>query len=45
MIGHIMWYHKPRTWWKGLEDNVRAPEVHIVVLNRIWDRNEDEVWT
>ena len=24
MTGHIMWHHRPRTWWKDLEDNVRA---------------------
>ena len=24
-----MWRHKPRTWWKGLEDDVRAYEIHM----------------
>jgi len=37
MTGHMMWRHKPRTWWKGLKDDVRAPGVHMVALSRIWD--------
>ena len=45
MTGHMMWHHKPRTWWKGLEDDVRTPGVHMVALSRIWGRNEDEAWT
>ena len=42
MTGHMMWHHKPRTWWKGLEDDVRVHGVHMVALNRTWGRNEDE---
>ena len=34
MTGHMMWHHKPRTWWKGLEDDIRALGVHIVALSR-----------
>ena len=35
MTGHMMWCHKPRTWWKDLEDDFRAPGVHMVALSRI----------
>jgi len=44
---HVTWCDiiKPRTWWKGLEDDVRAPGVHMVALSKTWGRNEDEAWT
>ena len=34
MTCHMMWCHKPRTWWKDLEDDVRAPGVYMVALSR-----------
>ena len=45
MIGHMMWHHRPRTWWKGLEDDVRAHVYNIVALSKEWDRYEVIVWT
>ena len=45
MTGHMMWRHKPRTWWKGLEDDVRAPGVHMVALSKKWGEHEVEAWT
>ena len=42
MTCHIVWCHKPKTWWKGLEDDVRAHGIHMVALSRTWGRNEDE---
>ena len=44
MTCHMVWHNKPRTWWKGLEDDVRAPGVYIVALSKIWGRNENEAW-
>ena len=34
MTSHMIWHHKPRTWWKDLEDNVRAHVYNIVALSR-----------
>ena len=31
---HMMWHHKPRTWWKDLEDNVRAHVYNMIALSR-----------
>ena len=30
---------------KGLEDNIRAPGVHMVALSKEWGRHEDKAWT
>ena len=45
MTCHMVWLHKPRRWWKSLEDDVRAHGIHMVALSRIWGRNEDKAWT
>jgi len=45
MTGHMMWHHKPRTWWKGLEDDVRASGVYMVALSKKWGEHEVEAWT
>jgi len=29
----------------GLEDDVRAPGVHMVALSKEWGGHEDEAWT
>ena len=36
MTCHMVWHHKPRTWWKGLEDDVRAYGTHMMTLSRTW---------
>ena len=45
MTGHIMWRHRPRTWWKNLEGDVRAHEVCMVVLSKKWGEHKVEAWT
>jgi len=45
MTGHMMWCHRPRTWWKDLEDDIRAHVYNIVALSRKWDRHEVVTWT
>ena len=45
MICHMMWHHRPRTWWKNLESDVRAHGVCIVVLSKKWGEHEVEAWT
>ena len=40
-----MWHHKPRTWWKDLEDDIRAHVYNMVVLGRKWSRHENAAWT
>ena len=34
MTGHMMWCHRPRLWWKDLEDDVRAHGVYMVALSK-----------
>ena len=36
MTGHMMWHYRPRTWWKDLEDNIRAYIYNIVALRQTW---------
>jgi len=43
MTGHMMWCHRPRTWKKNLEDDVRAHGVCIVVLSKKWGKHEVEI--
>ena len=31
MTCHMMWYHRPRTWWKNLEDDIRTHVYNMVV--------------
>jgi len=38
---HMMWYHRPRRWWKNLEDDVRAHVYNIVALRQTWGRDMD----
>ena len=45
MTGHIMWRHKLRTWWKGLEDDIKVPGIHMVALSKKWGEHEVETWT
>ena len=41
MTCHIMWCHRPRRWWKDLEDNVRAYIYNMMTLRRTWGRSMD----
>ena len=34
MTCHMMWHHRPRTWWKNLEDDVRTHVYNMVALSR-----------
>ena len=34
MTGHMMWCYRPKTWWKDLEDDVRAHVYNMVALSR-----------
>ena len=45
MTGHMMWCHKPRTWWKSLEDDIKTHGVYMVALSKKWGGYEDRVWT
>ena len=45
MTGHMMWCHRPRPWWKDLEDDVRAYGVCMVALSKKWGEHEVEAWT
>ena len=42
MICHMMWHYRPRTWWKDLEDDVRAHRCNMVALSKTWDKHEDK---
>ena len=37
MTCHMMWHHRPRTWWKNLEDDIRAHVYNMVALKQTWD--------
>jgi len=39
MTGHMMWCHRPRRWWKDLEDNVRAYVYNMATLRQTWERS------
>jgi len=41
MTCHIMWCHRPRRWWKDLEDDVRAHVYNMVTLRRTWGCSMD----
>ena len=45
MTGHMMWHHRPRTWWKNLEGDVRAHGVCMVALSKKWGEHEVEACT
>jgi len=45
MTGHMMWGHRPRTWWKDLEDDIRAYVGSMVALSRMWGKHEVKAWT
>ena len=45
MTCHMMWHHRPRTWWKNLEDDIRAYVYNMVVLSREWGEHEVVEWT
>ena len=45
MTGHMMWCHRPRPWWKDLEDDIRAHGVCMVALSKKWGEHEVEAWT
>jgi len=40
MTGHMMWCHRPRTWWKDLEDDVRAYVYNMVALSKKWGEHK-----
>ena len=42
MTCHMMWCHRPRTWWKNLEGDVRVHRVYMVALSKKWGKYEDE---
>jgi len=41
MTCHMMWCHRPRRWWKDLEDDIRAHIYNMVALRQIWNRGID----
>ena len=41
MTYHMMWCHRPRRWWKDLEDDVRAHVYNMVTLRQTWGRGMD----
>ena len=41
MTYHMMWCHRPRRWWKDLEDDIRAHGYNMVTLRRTWGRGID----
>jgi len=41
MICHMMWCHRPRIWWKDLEDDVRAYVYNMVALRQTWGWSMD----
>ena len=41
MTCHMMWCHRPRRWWKDLEDDVRAYVYNMVTLRQTWERSMD----
>ena len=45
MTGHMMWRHRPKTWWKDLEDDLRAHIYNMVALSKMWGRHESVAWT
>ena len=45
MTCHMMWHHRPRRWWKDLEDDIRAHAYNIVTLSKKWGEHEVEAWT
>ena len=45
MTCHMMWHHRPRTWWKNLEDNIRAHIYNMVTLSGKWGGHEVVAWT
>ena len=36
MTCHMMWHHRPRTWWKDLKNNIRAHVYNMVALKQTW---------
>jgi len=45
MTGHMMWHHRPRTWWKNLENDVRVHVYNMVALSRKWGGHKVVVQT
>ena len=43
ITGHMIWCHRPRTWWEDLEDDVRVYVYNMVALSRKWGKHEVEV--
>jgi len=43
MIGHMMWHHRPRTWWKNLEGDVRVHRVCMVALSKKWGEHDVKI--
>jgi len=41
MICHMMWCHRPRKWWKDLEDNVRTHVYNMATLRQTWGKGMD----
>ena len=41
MTCHMMWCHRPRRWWKDLEDDVRAYVYNMATLRWTWGRSID----
>ena len=39
MTCHMMWCHRPRRWWKNLEDDVRAHVYNMAILRQTWERS------
>ena len=41
MTCHMMWCHRPRRWWKDLEDDIRAHVYNMATLRQTWGRSMD----
>ena len=41
MTCHMMWRHRPRTWWKDLEYDIRAHIYNMVALRQTWGCSMD----
>ena len=41
MTYHMMWCHRPRRWWKDLEDDIRAHVYNMATLRWTWGKSMD----
>ena len=41
MTCHMMWFHRPRRWWKDLKDDIKAYVYNMATLRQTWERSID----